>query len=836
MPTTPPTSISIETASICEYFVTGSLPLARQRTARANLAIRIDGRVGTSTVTGTGECVIRTESAEERAHAMRYVRSALSRLVGTAHSLDATASDVTSGLAPLVKGLRLPKGGKLSPVNRRRANLGLESALLELVAAGGQVGAEPPHPAHVATVLELTDGSAGDSPPTTYLRSTGDLSNDRQVLTQIGRLNGTYILEVPESAPDDMLDVHVQAIAQLLKRQPGARIVLDCQTRVRDLDRVQALQTVADNANTGWFSRRAGELLIMAGYGIRTEERLRELTSRNIRAVHLRSAQVGSLLHLHALANQARTDKPGIFITVSAPRGGSQLSASPCERAAVLTSAVDVFIPGLEPVTPTVAAVDGAGRSRGVQPAPSRIRYEDLVPIAGAYTHLSALNDAGIAEPHEYPDEVNSLGLAHDSLRSSLVQRSAIAHGFRTTRYSTTTFTAGDPGDSSALLFGASARSPVSSHTAYVIADGHKGAAQALLERAGAPVPDGRIFGITDTAGALAYAHAVGYPLVVKPASGTGGTGVTLNIEDDAQFLAAFETIRGYPRYADGDVLIQRHIPGDIYRIVVGDGRVLAAIRRRRPLVVGDGRRTIAELIIATNSPRRLNPRLRNAPITVEASTRFLDQHSRSLGDIPPSGEQVYLGTNADGAMWGDSFDVSDELHPTIATAMVDAIAAIPGLRFCGVDVLIEDHRQPLDDQQVGICELNSCPELTTPEFPVYGTGSRSADVLFLGAAQRHGLVTDHTAIRPRVHLFASDVSDPKRFVRWLTMQAAARDIQLEVVEQRDHHVRAHLSGSLVAVTSLCSLAIRGPQHTTVGRVETSPLPETDEASVGAPA
>lgn len=111
MPTTPPTSISIETASICEYFVTGSLPLARQRTARANLAIRIDGQVGTSTVTGTSECVIRTESAEERAHAMRYMRSALSRLVGTTHSLDATASDVTSDLAPSSRVSGYPKAG-----------------------------------------------------------------------------------------------------------------------------------------------------------------------------------------------------------------------------------------------------------------------------------------------------------------------------------------------------------------------------------------------------------------------------------------------------------------------------------------------------------------------------------------------------------------------------------------------------------------------------------------------------------------------------------------------------------------------------------------------------
>ena len=251
------------------------------------------------------------------------------------------------------------------------------------------------------------------------------------------------------------------------------------------------------------------------------------------------------------------------------------------------------------------------------------------------------------------------------------------------------------------------------------------------------------------------------------------------------------------------------------------------------PLVVGDGRRTIAELVIATNSPRRLNPRLRNAPITIETAAAFLEHHGRTVHDVPRPREQVYLGTNADGATWGDSFDVSDELHPSIAAAMVKAVSAIPGLRFCGVDVLIEDHRRPLDEQQVGICELNSCPELTTPEFPMYGSGSPSADVMFQSAAQRHGVPIGHSSTTPRVRLSASEVSHPERFVAWLTKQAAARGVQLDALEQQDHGARAHLAGSLVAVTSLASLAIRGPQRTTVGRVETSPLPEAVEIPAG---
>ena len=83
------------------------------------------------------------------------------------------------------------------------------------------------------------------------------------------------------------------------------------------------------------------------------------------------------------------------------------------------------------------------------------------------------------------------------------------------------------------------------------------------------------------------------------------------------------------------------------------------------------------------------------------------------------------------------------------------------------------------------------------------------------------------------MRLSASDVSHPDRFVAWLTKQAAARGVQLDALEQQDHGVQAHLAGSLVAVTSLASLAIRGPQRTMVGRVETAPLPETVETPAG---
>ncbi len=821
----------IERASICEYFTAGPTPLVRQRQARANLAIQVDATVDGQAVTGTGECVLRANSAEVRAQAVRYITEALDRLVGSGHTIP-VAGDIAGSLATLVAAARLPAGGSLPPGERRRCILGLESALLELVVDRGLAATRLEGRAQVAHQL---DGAAvpapdGSGPTIYYLPSTGDLDEDLRRMKRTRLMRATHIIAVPESAPHDALARYVARLAKLLKRRSGTRLVLDCSTRVKDLEHAEKLQSLADETLNGPFSRMAGEVLIMVGYGVRTIERLEQVTARGLRAIHFRSAHVGSLLRLHKFADLIRSDHPDWFVAASPPRGGSPLSSVPCQRAAMLSNAVDAFIPDPAPVTAHVTVdVGGSTGSDVGQPTPVRLRYDELIPMAGTYVHLSQNGDDHVEEPHLYPDEADSLGLAHDALRSSLVQRSALAHGFRTVRYSATTFTATSPGHQP-LLFGASARSPISSHPAYAIADGHKGAAQALLERSGAPVPEGRIFDIDDEEGALAYAHAAGYPLVTKPASGTGGTGVTLNIRDDEQLLEAFATIRDYPRYAKGDVLVQRHLPGDIYRIVVGDDRVLAAIRRRRPLVVGDGRRSIAELIVAANSPRRLNPRLRNAPITAEASERFLGHQGWSLRDVPSLGEHVYLGTNADGAMWGDSFDVSDELHPSIATAMVSAVAAIPGLNFCGVDVLIEDHRIPLADQQVGICELNSCPELTTPEFPVYGPGCASAHVLFRGSAERDGIDIGTSGRTLRVRLHASGVSDPQRFVTWLVEQAAARGVHADAVERGPQTGSADLSGGLVAVTSLCSLAVKGPKGVRVGRVETEPIVATAQS------
>ena len=87
-------------------------------------------------------------------------------------------------------------------------------------------------------------------------------------------------------------------------------------------------------------------------------------------------------------------------------------------------------------------------------------------------------------------------------------------------------------------------------------------------------------------------------------------------------------------------VLLQRHIEGNDYRLIVIDGEVVTAIQRCPAEVWGDGMQTIRELIDLDNMT---NPRCGQLPhekfmnlIDLEAVRAFLSD--AELRYIPPDG------------------------------------------------------------------------------------------------------------------------------------------------------------------------------------------------------
>ncbi len=239
-----------------------------------------------------------------------------------------------------------------------------------------------------------------------------------------------------------------------------------------------------------------------------------------------------------------------------------------------------------------------------------------------------------------------------------------------------------------------------------------------LLRAAGVPTPLGRPVASVDDAWAAAL--EVGLPVVLKPNGGNQGKGVTVNIQAREQFELAFREAAAY-----GGVMVEKFLPGCDYRLLVVGDKLVAAARREPPQVLGDGRRSVRELVEAVNQ----DPRRGAGHATSLTKIRFDDIALASLraqrltaASIPVKGQCVILRNNANLSTGGTATDVTDEVHPQVA-ARAAAAAQMVGLHICGVDVVCESVSRPLESQNGGVVEVNAAPGLRMHLSPSHGKG-----------------------------------------------------------------------------------------------------------------
>src|SRR5262249_11421940 len=118
-----------------------------------------------------------------------------------------------------------------------------------------------------------------------------------------------------------------------------------------------------------------------------------------------------------------------------------------------------------------------------------------------------------------------------------------------------------------------------------------------LVSEAGIAVPRGRLATFDERDHAFVEE---GGDVVVKPTRGAQGKGITVGVNGADELDAALARAREeHP-----NVLIEQRAPGDDLRLVVIDGKVVAAAIRRPAEVVGTGHHTVRELIEAQSRRR----------------------------------------------------------------------------------------------------------------------------------------------------------------------------------------------------------------------------------------
>ncbi len=184
-----------------------------------------------------------------------------------------------------------------------------------------------------------------------------------------------------------------------------------------------------------------------------------------------------------------------------------------------------------------------------------------------------------------------------------------------------------------------------------------------------------------------------GRDVVVKDNIGTGGRGVVrcrsvVSLEHAAMGL--FARTQGVSLSPFVDALQE-------VRFVILDGRCEAAYAKRRPSVVGDGRRTVLEILACRVATEGMSPELDRYLGNLEPDGAGL------LREVPGPGQEFLLNWRHNLGQ-GAAADLVDASGPGmrgalgVASQAADAI----GLRFGSVDVLLTREGRPL------VLEINS--------------------------------------------------------------------------------------------------------------------------------
>ena len=218
------------------------------------------------------------------------------------------------------------------------------------------------------------------------------------------------------------------------------------------------------------------------------------------------------------------------------------------------------------------------------------------------------------------------------------------------------------------------------------------------------------------------------YPLVVKPLDGNHGRGVTVGVNNLEHFATAFDAAKLQSR--KGWVIIEKTLAGNDYRVLVINGKMVAAAHRVPAHVIGNGKDTLQALIDRENE----NP-LRGyghenvlTEITVDHQTeRLIEDAGYILKSVLPKGEILTLKTTANLSTGGTAVDITDEVHPANVHIAERAIRLI-GLDIGGVDIIAPDLTTTLSENGGGIVEINAAPGFRMHLQPTSGLARNVAE------------------------------------------------------------------------------------------------------------
>lgn len=243
-----------------------------------------------------------------------------------------------------------------------------------------------------------------------------------------------------------------------------------------------------------------------------------------------------------------------------------------------------------------------------------------------------------------------------------------------------------------------------------------------ILMENNVPVAVGQHFWFYQKLTAQQYGLKLGFPLMIKPRSGSMSQHITINIQNAEELRQGIERAVAY----DPCFIVERYLTGvKVFRATVIDGQFVATVERVPANVVGDGERTIKELVELKNSdPRRGQPRAKDMTcyklVLDDTSARLLVSRGFTLSSVPALNERVDLQEKVILDLGADLLEVTPQTHPD-NIKLFELVADLFKIKLVGIDFLAADISRSYKEQNSAIMELNSLPYIDMHHFPTSG-------------------------------------------------------------------------------------------------------------------
>lgn len=237
------------------------------------------------------------------------------------------------------------------------------------------------------------------------------------------------------------------------------------------------------------------------------------------------------------------------------------------------------------------------------------------------------------------------------------------------------------------------------------------------LRKAGIRVPKQELY--TNIAQANSLMKEWG-SLVVKPASGEQGQGITVDVRIKEELRQAVNTALEHSNH----ILLEEFVQGRDLRVIVIDHAFVAAIERKPAYITGNGTSTIRELIAAKNETlAKQTGGESQIPINQETE-RVIRHHHMGWEDILPKNQELQVCKTANYHTGGTITDVTESVSPFLRSEAEKASRTL-NIPVVGLDYLVPDFS---GDDYV-IIEANERPGLANHE--PQPTAERFIDFLF---------------------------------------------------------------------------------------------------------